>query len=87
MSGAVPPAARRRPKGEAEGILPGASEAEDEHPERAADHGHLVGEDVAEQFFGDEDVELVGIARELHRAFDIHVAEGDVGRVLPRRSQ
>ncbi len=59
-----------------------------EHAERAADHRHLVGEDVAEHVFREEHVELVRVARELHRGVvHIHVRQLDIGmsfREVPR---
>jgi len=64
------------------GVSARAERGGGQHAERTADDGHLVGEDVAKHVFGHEDVELVGIARELHRGVvDIHVAQREVGRV------
>ena len=39
-----------------------------QHAERAGEHGGDVGEHVAEQVVGDDDVELLGPAHELHAA-------------------
>ena len=53
------------------------------HADGAREHGGFVGEDVAEHVAGHKDVELPRVAHELHRrVVDVHVGEGEVGRVL-----
>jgi len=66
---------------EVESVLADLSEAgAGEHAEGAGDHGHFVGEDVAEEVFGDEDVEGVGALDHLHGGVvDVKVVEGDIG--------
>ena len=51
-----------------------------QHPERAGQHRGDVGEHVAEEVVGDDDVELLRGADELHAAgVGEHVGELDVG--------
>ena len=53
-----------------------------QHAERARQHGGLVGKHVAEQVVGDDDVELLGVAHQLHGAVvGEDVLELDVRRV------
>ncbi len=68
---------------EVESVVTDLAEAgRGEHAERARDHGHFVGEDVAEEVFGDEDVEGVGPLDELHGGVvNIEVVHGDLGVV------
>src|SRR3546814_2750831 len=48
--------------------------------ERAGQHGRSVGQDVAEEVVGDDDVELLWIAHQLHSAVvGVHVAELNLG--------
>src|SRR3546814_18420562 len=52
----------------------------DLHAERARQHGGAVRQDVAEQVVGDDDVELLGLAHELHGAVvGVHVGQLDSG--------
>ena len=54
-----------------------------DHADRARDLARLVGEDVAKEIFGHDDVELARVTHELHRrVVDIHVAKLDIGVVL-----
>src|SRR5690606_27304122 len=54
-----------------------------EHAERAGDHGHFIGEDVAEEVFRDEHAEGAGALDELHGGVvDIHVLQLDFGEFL-----
>jgi hypothetical protein len=47
-----------------------------QHADRAAEHGCLIAEDVAEEVAGEQHVELARVAHQLHRrVVDIHVAE------------
>ena len=46
----------------------GAERGRRQHAERAGQHGGLVGQHVAEQIVGDDDVELLRRAHELHGA-------------------
>ena len=53
-----------------------------QHAERAGDDAGLVGEDVAEEVLGEDDVEVAGDVHEVHRhGVDELVLEGDVGVV------
>ena len=70
-------------EGEAEAVLFRAEAGGGEHAEGAADDAHFIGENVAEHVFGEEHVELVGVAGELHGGVvDIHVAQLDFRCVL-----
>ena len=54
-----------------------------DHADRARDLARLVGENVAEEVFCHDDVELARVAHELHRrVVDVHMAKLDVGIVL-----
>ena len=54
-----------------------------QHAERAGDDAGLVGEDVAEEVLGEDDVEVAGDVHDVHRhGVDKLVLEGDVGVVL-----
>ncbi len=56
-----------------------------QHAERAGDDAGLVGEDVAEEVLGEDDVEVARDVHEVHRhGVDELVLEGDVGVVLAR---
>ena len=58
-----------------------------QHADRAGEHRRLVGQDVAEHVAGDDHVELLRIAHELHRrVVDVHVRELHVGIVLAHRA-
>ncbi len=51
-----------------------------EHPEGTGDHGHFVGEDVAEQIFSEDDVERARLFDELHGGVvDVEMVELNVG--------
>ena len=55
--------------------------------QRSGDLAGQVGQDVAEHVLGDDDVELVGVADQVHgHRVDVEVVELDVG-VLARRSR
>ena len=61
-------------------LLAGVEGGRGEHADRAGAHRGLVRQYVAEHVAGDDDVELAGVADQLHRGVvDIHVAERDVG--------
>ena len=65
------------------GQLAGAEGGAGEHAEGSGDHGHFVGENVAEEVFGEDDVESARVADELHGGVvDVEVLEGDVGVLL-----
>ena len=54
-----------------------------QHAEGAGEHRRLVRQHVAEQVVGDDDVELSGLADQLHRAVvGVHVAERDPRELL-----
>ena len=64
----------------APGRIGRAERGRGQHAERARQHGGAIGEQVAEQIVGDDDVELLGLAHQLHGAIvGVHVAELDVG--------
>jgi hypothetical protein len=57
----------------------GAQRGRGQHPEAAGEHRGAVGEQIAEQVVGDDDIELLGPPHELHSAVvGVHVAELDV---------
>ncbi len=67
----------------AEAVVLRAETGGGEHAEGAADDGHFVGKDVAEHVFGEDHVELVRVAGELHGGVvDIHVGQLDFGGVF-----
>src|SRR5262245_63906544 len=53
-------------------------------PDAAGDRGGEVGDDVAEQVVGDDDVEPARVGgQEDRRRVDVQVVDGDVGVLLP----
>ena len=76
MSGAEPWIGSYRP-------LPrGVERRRRQHADRARQHRRLVGQDVAEDVAGDDHVELLRVAHQLHRrVVDVHVRQRDV-RIL-----
>ena len=60
------------------GVFAGSKAGGGEHAERSADHGEFVGEDVSEHVLGNQSVELVGVANQLHgRIVGVHVGKFD----------
>src|SRR5216683_7021823 len=53
-----------------------------QHSEAASQHGGEVGEDVAEDVAGNDDVELPGVSNQLHGAVvGVHVMQFDIGEL------
>ena len=71
---------RRAVHGFEQTLAGGVERGRRQHPDRAGQHGCEVGQDVTEHVGGDEDIELLGRAHELHRGIvDIHVRQLDIG--------
>ena len=70
---------RRAVRGFVQALVVGVQRGRRQHADRAGQHRGGVGQDVAEHVAGDDDVELLRRAHQLHRGVvDVHVLELDV---------